>query len=153
MRVYSEQINKRIESIKKNSQRKISKNHAKICCDLLTIFGYKLLVIFKTGFIKHREYKKSYFAVAVDKFGKKCFLLLYSLGNNRWFFKDLNLIRAYRSTLITLDIYSNTFLRHYKQSCYFILPSLFINTEKEVKEELNLEIPEQLKIFRSAKQN
>lgn len=153
MRVYSKQANKRIKSIKDNSQRKISKNHAKICCDLLTIFDYKLLVILKTGFIKHREYKKSYFAIAIDKFGKKCFLLLYCLGNNRWFFKDLNLTGEYRSILITLDAYSNTFIRHYKQSCYFILPSIFINTEKPIKEKLELEMPEQLKIFRSAKQN
>lgn len=133
------------------------------CVDFLSLFGYKILAILPVGalafanvYAMQLKFIKTYLAVVLNKYGKKCFLLIFKHKN----YKHLRMVDITDSSAFWIqndiklmtEVYCNSFLKNTsKQSCVLVLPELFSHYKLINKEPEDINIPQQLTIFRSAK--
>jgi hypothetical protein len=150
-----EETNRRAKFSKKQACRNITKKDASLCCDFLAMFNYRLLAIFKMSIFRSKFYRNSFMALAINRFGKKCFLLLTNAGYNRWFMLDIDYKKIIAPCMQSMiDNYCNLFLKNSKdKSSYLLLPNLFTDKVLTNQKLTDDSIPKQLNQFRSAQQN
>lgn len=140
--------------------KRLSNKQIALCADFLALFGYRILVMFPfyISNFKPNIFRKSFLVMALNMYGKKCFLLVQRLKSNNWIMQDLSSTyvysRQYKSMQAMTEFYANYFLkRAYKQGHIIALPGLFLDYEINKNTPHDHDFPDQLKIFKSAKQN